>query len=95
MKMIDELNELTFWAANTKEAEHLIKDNEKTMTKGMTDLEEKAYLLGVENAFSIINQLLNQGVSNTSIQFYNPDVETSEEFSEEELIEWLSKQNQS
>jgi len=95
MRMIDELNELTFWAVNTKEAERLMKSNEKTMTNGMTELEKKAYLLGVENAFSIINQLLNQGVDNTSIQFYNPDVETSEEFSEEELIEWLSKQNQS
>lgn len=61
MKMIDELNELTFWAVNTKEAERLIKDNEKTMTKGMTDLEKKAYLLGVRNAFSITNQLLGQG----------------------------------
>lgn len=89
-----QLNELTFWAVNTGEAERLIKSNEKTMTEGMTELEKKAYLLGIENAFSITNQLLGQGLNNTSIQFYNPDVEIPKEFSEEDLIEWLSKQNQ-
>ena len=94
MKMIDELNELTFWAVNTKEAERLIKSNEKTITEGMTDFERKAYLLGVKNAFSITNQLLGQGIDNESIQFYNPDVETSEEFTGEELIGWLSKQSE-
>lgn len=93
MKTVEELDELTFWAVNTKEAENLMKENERTMTSGMSESEKKAYLLGVQNAFSITNQLLQQGVNNESIQFYNPEVERTEEFSKEELIEWLSKQN--
>lgn len=93
MRMVEELDELTFWAVNTKEAENLMKENEKTMTSGMPESEKKAYLLGVQNAFSITNQLLQQGMNNESIQFYNSEVERTEEFSKEELIEWLSKQN--
>lgn len=90
MRMVEEL---TLWAVNTKEKENLMKENEKTMTSGMSKSEKKAYLLGVQNTFSIITQLLQQGMNNESIQFYNPDVERTEEFSKEELIEWLSKQN--
>lgn len=51
MKMVEELDELSFWAVNTKEAENLMKENEKTMTSGMSESEKKAYLLGVRNAF--------------------------------------------
>ena len=87
-----DLDDVTFWAINTKSSEKLMKDNEDAITKGMTDTEKKAYLLGVENAFSIFNQLMSNGIDSESIMFYNPDVELGTEFTLGEMLKWLEKQ---
>lgn len=96
MRMVEELDELTFWAFNTKYIEKFMKEHENEFTFGMSESEKRGYSLGVENAFSITNQLLKQAVDNESIQFYNPDLDSpenlAEEFSKEDLLEWLSKQ---
>lgn len=90
--MLADFSDVHFWAINTKEAQTIIKKNEDVFTKGMSDLERKAYLLGVENAFSILDQLFKSGVNNQSIQFYNPDVDIGDEYSDEELLAWVNKQ---
>lgn len=90
--MLADFSDVHFWAINTKEAQTIIKKNEDVFTKGMSDLERKAYLLGVENSFSILDQLFKSGVNNQSIQFYNPDADIGDEYSDEELLAWVNKQ---
>ncbi|MFQ7208958.1 MAG: hypothetical protein ACLRPZ_05875 [Coprococcus sp.] len=90
--MLADFSDVHFWAINMKKAQTIIKKNEDVFTKGMSDLERKAYLLGVENAFSILDQLFKSGVNNQSIQFYNPDADIGDEYSDEELLAWVNKQ---
>jgi hypothetical protein len=59
--------------------------------KGKSETEKKAYLLGIENAFSIFNQLMTEGINKESIMFYNSDVEVETEFTLYGLLDWLEK----
>ena len=90
MRINEDFEDITFWAANTKPAEDTIHDNFDMMTNKMSNTEKKAFQLGVDTAFSIMNHLLTDGIDGESITFYNPDVEITTEFSTDEVIEWLN-----
>lgn len=89
--MFLDMGDIQFFNFNTEEPRKILKDNESNITKNMTDLEKKAYLLGVENAFSIMEQLLEQGEIGDNVQFYKSG--KLEEFSSEEIIELVKKRN--
>ena len=46
----------------------------------------------LKTLFSILDQLFKSGVNNQSIQFYNPDADIGDEYSDEELLAWVNKQ---
>ena len=89
---IENINDVTFWGANIpNEVERIAKKLEKDCTNGMTNTELKAYRLGVDNAISFTQQLLNDlradaNVGENAIVFYNPTVDGIEEFLAEELL---------
>jgi len=90
---IDDISEVTFWGVNIpKFVNKVMEQFEEESIKNMTEVEKKIYKLGVENALSIIDQLLEDG-SDGGIAFYNPDVEEIGEFTTEDIIRWLNSKN--
>lgn len=85
-----DFDDVQFFALNTKTAEKLIAENRESITHGMNEDERRAFDLGVENAFSTFNQLAIQASTQRQLQFYRYDVNDGEEFSDEEVAEWLN-----
>lgn len=89
---IENINDVTFWGVNIpNEVEKIAKKLEKDCTNGMTSTELKAYRLGVDNAISFTQQLLNDlrasaNIGENAIVFYNPTIDGIKEFLAEELL---------
>ena len=91
MEIID-ARDIMFWNFNTEEVEEILRGVEPEVTDGMTETEKKAYQLGVKNALSMMNQML-EDVDKTEphIQFYKKG--KLEEFTFDEVLELLFNQN--
>lgn len=87
MEIID-ARDIMFWNFNTEEVEKLLSEVEPEVTDGMTENEKKAYQLGVKNALSMMNQMLeNVDKTEPHIQFYKKG--ELEEFTFDEVLELL------
>lgn len=83
-----DMEDISFWGFNTKTFEEALNNN-KDITKNMTDAERAAYSLGVENILSLLEQTFAAGTDNSSLFFYHPDVENITEFDIYELKDWI------
>lgn len=83
-----DMEDISFWGFNTKTFKEVLNNN-KDITKNMTDTERAAYSLGVENILSLLEQTFAAGTDNSSIFFYHPDVERITEFDVYELKDWM------
>ena len=84
------LEDVTFLGMNIpKEVENIIKKISKDLN--IPEEHRTAYDLGVQNTISILKQMLDYDVDSESIVFYNPNVDTTEEMSVEDVVEWLEE----
>lgn len=83
-----DMEDISFWGFNTKTFKEALNNN-KDITKNMTDTERAVYSLGVENILSLIEQTFNAGTNDSSLFFYHPDVENITEFDIYELKDWI------
>lgn len=81
------MEEIMFWNFNTEEVEKLLNEVDSKVTDGMTEDEKRAYRLGVTNALSLMNQMLEDGDKDDHVSIYKKG--KLEEFTFEEIIEWL------
>lgn len=85
--MFEDIDDIIFWGMNIpKEVSNLAEKTKDSNKPNMTDNEFKAYCLGIENTISIMKQLLDASEHRDSITFYNPNVETTAEFTADELV---------
>lgn len=77
-------DDIQFFNFNTEESRKLFEQNKEEMTVGMTLAEKKAFMLGANNAFSIMEQLLECGETDNNIQFYKRG--KIKEFTLDELV---------
>lgn len=56
-----DMEDISFWGFNTKTFKEALNNN-KDITKNMTDTERAAYSLGVENILSLMEQTFNAGL---------------------------------
>ena len=84
---VRDIEDITFWGMNIpKEIEKFIEKTKDGNKENMTEGEFKAYCLGVKNTISIMKQVLDNGEDDESITFYNPNIETTTEYSADELV---------
>ena len=83
------MEDIMFYNFNTEEVEDILNKVEPEVTNGMTENEKKAYHLGVTNALSFMNQMLESGEYENTIQFYKKG--KLEEFTFDELLEIINK----
>ena len=81
------MEDIMFWNFNTEEVEKLLNEVDSKVTDGMTENEKTAYRLGVTNALSLMNQMLEDGDKDDHVSIYKKG--KLEEFTLEEIIEWL------
>jgi len=85
---MNDIYDVTFWGMNIPKvikrfAEMTKEENKKVMSES----EFRAYELGIENTITIMKQVLDDGLNNDLlITFYNPDVNDTVEFIEDELV---------
>lgn len=81
------MEDIMFWNFNTEEVEKLLNEVDSKVTDGMTENEKIAYRLGVTNALSLMNQMLEDGDKDDHVFIYKKG--KLEEFTLEEIIEWI------
>lgn len=78
------MNELYFLVMNIpEETKDIVYNLSSTICKEMSELEQQAYYLGIENTISVLKNILEQ--DKNSIVINNSDIETSEEMDIDEL----------
>ena len=89
--MFTDFDDVIFFGSNIpNEVKQIINSaNESVDASFDNEDQKKAYHLGVTNTLSILKQLLDESIRRDCIVFYCPEVETSEEMTPDEVIEWL------
>lgn len=78
------MNELYFLVMNIPdETKDIVYNLSNNICKEMSELEQQAYYLGIENTISVLKNILEQ--DKNSIVINNSDIETSEEMDIDEL----------
>ena len=91
-RSIELMEDFTFHTFNTKTAEQLLSNEVDAITNGMTDNERKAYSMGIQNAFSTLNQLLECDIAEGRIPVFVPNIKVPTEMNYEELARYVDKE---
>lgn len=83
-----DMEDISFWGFNTNTFKETLNNN-KDITKDMTDTERAAYSLGVQNILSLLEQTFTAGTNDSSLFFYHPDVDRITEFDVYDLKDWM------
>ena len=84
-----DMEDISFWGFNTNTFKEALNNN-KDITKNMTDTERAAYSLGVENILSLLEQTFTAGTNDSSLFFFHPDVDRITEFDVYDLKDWMN-----
>lgn len=90
--MVLNFGDISFWASNIpKEVEKSVsKANEEIDKSFDTEEQKKAYHLGVNNTIMVLRQLLNTVTDENSVIFHCPNVDITEEVTEQRFLELIS-----